>query len=189
MEFVNHHPRIYVIGGKGRSGKDTVASMIKEFYEPSGKSVINLQYASYIKAYAKVISDWDGRDETKPRTLLQHLGTDLIRKQIDPFFFVNRICEDIKVYSYFFDVITISDARAKIELDIPKKQFERITTVSVKRPNFHNGLKEEEQKHFTETDLDDYQKFDYELINDSTIENLRKHVYDMVMEVENEAIK
>lgn len=53
----------------------------------------------YIKEYAKRISDWDGNDETKPRTLLQVLGTDIIRNTIDDKFFINRTIEDIKVYS------------------------------------------------------------------------------------------
>ena len=35
-------------------------------------------------------------EETKPRTLLQQLGTDIIRNNIDNYFFIKRIIEDIK---------------------------------------------------------------------------------------------
>ena len=71
-----------------------------------------------IKYYAKLISSWDGSEETKPRTLLQQLGTEVIRYQIDNEFFIKRIIDDIKVLSYFCDIITISDARLPEELDL-----------------------------------------------------------------------
>ena len=73
--------KIFVISGKARHGKDTVALDIKEIYEKKGLRVINLAYGSYIKEYAKKISDWDGKEESKPRELLQELGTDVIRKK------------------------------------------------------------------------------------------------------------
>ena len=98
--------KIYVICGKARHGKDTTALAIKKAY--SDKKVINLSYGSYIKEFAKNISDWDGSEETKPRELLQHLGTEVIRNNIDKDFFIKRLCNDIRVYSYYFDVITIS---------------------------------------------------------------------------------
>ena len=79
--------KIYVISGKARHGKDTVALDIKEIYEDKGLKVINLAYGSYIKEYAKKISNWNGSEESKPRELLQELGTDVIRKKIDNDFF------------------------------------------------------------------------------------------------------
>ena len=73
--------KIFVICGKARHGKDTTALAIKKAY--GDKKVINLSYGSYIKEFAKNISDWDGQEETKPRVLLQHLGTEVIRNNID----------------------------------------------------------------------------------------------------------
>ena len=136
------------------------------------------------KEYAKVISNWDGSEETKPRSLLQQLGTEIIRKKIDYNFFVDRIIGDIKVYSFFFDAIIITDARAKIEVDKPKQELSKIIAIHVVRPNFDNGLTEEQKKHFTEVDLDDYSKYDYEIINDSTLEDLREKVFKILEEVE-----
>ena len=75
-----------MISGKARHGKDTVAGLIEKIYKEKNKSIINLQYSSYIKEYAKKISGWDGSEETKPRTLLQELGTDVIRNKIDSLF-------------------------------------------------------------------------------------------------------
>lgn len=186
MEIKETPAVTYIVCGKARHGKDTIAEYIKNYYEENGKKIINLQYSSYIKEYARKISDWDGSEETKPRELLQQLGTNVIRQKIDPLFFVNRIVDDIKVYNFFFDAITISDARFKVEVDVPKQNHDRIIAIHVIRPNFDNGLTEEQKKHPTEVDLDDYDKYDYEIINDGTIEDLKQKVYKILEEVENE---
>lgn len=180
MEFINKKPKIIVLSGKARAGKDTTASYIKKYYENSDKKVINLQYSFYIKEYAKRITDWDGSDENKPRQLLIDLGTNLIRNKIDKYLFINRMIEDIKVLSYFFDVITISDARLVEELEIPKKNFDNIKIVSIIRPDFDNGLTSEQKKTLTEIGLDNYNNYDYILNNDSSLEDLEKRVTEML---------
>lgn len=173
--------KIFIIAGKARNGKDTVANMIKEIYKD--KKVINLSYGSYIKMYAKNISDWDGSDETKPRKLLQTLGTEVIRKNIDEDFFIKRLCDDIRVYSYYFDVITISDARFPKEIDTPKELFENVYTIKVNRPNYKSPLTNNEQNHSTETALENYDKYDYVIENDSTLEKLKEKVDKILKEV------
>jgi hypothetical protein len=177
---------IYVISGKARNGKDTIALELKDIYEKKGKKVINLAYGSYIKEYAKKISNWDGSEETKPRELLQTLGTDIIRNQIDSEFFVKRICDDIRVYSNFFDVITISDARFPNELDTPKKLFKDVVIINVVRDNFDNPLSGKEMKHRSETALDDYKNYDFIVHNDGTINDLNVKIENIVKKVEHE---
>lgn len=184
MEIRETKPYTFIICGKARNGKDTIGGFIKEYYENHNKKTINLQYSSYIKEYAKVISNWDGSEETKPRSLLQQLGTEIIRKKIDYNFFVDRIIGDIKVYSFFFDAIIITDARAKVEVDKPKQELSKIIAIHVVRPNFDNGLTEEQKRHFTEVDLDDYSKYDYEIVNDSTLDDLKEKVFKILEEVE-----
>lgn len=176
--------RIYVICGKARHGKDTIALAIKNAYV--GKKVINLSYGSYIKAFAKNISDWDGSEETKPRELLQHLGTEVIRNNIDKDFFIKRLCNDIRVYSYYFDVITVSDARFPDEVITPKKLFDDVITIKVVRNNFETSLSVDEQKHSTETALDGFNDFDYVIENNGSIDDLNEKVKTIVKEVEHE---
>lgn len=183
MEFINKEPKIIILSGKARAGKDTSAEYIKKYYEQQGKSIINLQYSSYIKEYAKKITNWDGSDETKPRQLLIDLGTNLIRKQIDRYLFVNRMIEDIKVLSYFFDIITISDARLEEELLMPKEQFKNVKLIKVERPNFENGLTSDQKKSLTETGLDNFNDYDYIIHNDSDLDNLEKVVSKMLEEI------
>ena len=45
--------KIFIICGKARHGKDTTAEIIDKYFEKNGKKVINLQYSSYLKEYAK----------------------------------------------------------------------------------------------------------------------------------------
>ena len=106
-------PIIFVIYGKARSGKNTITDYIKEYYNNKNMKVIDLIYAESIKNYAQKILNWDGSEETKPREFLQQLGTEIIRNKIDNNFFINRMLQDIEVYSYFYDVIIIADARLK----------------------------------------------------------------------------
>jgi len=183
MNLESREPVIFIISGKARHGKDTVASMIRENYENIGLSTINLQYSSALKEYARRVSNWDGSEETKPRELLQLLGTELIRKKIDFLFFVKRTIDDIKVYSYFFDCITISDTRAKVEIEVPKQELNKVVTIHVNRPSLQTELTAKEQKHFTEVDLDDYDNYDYKLENDGTLEDLNEKVKIIIEDV------
>ncbi len=181
MEYQNKEPKIFLIAGKARNGKDTVGDFICDYY--SNQKVIKLQYSHYIKEYAKRISDWDGSEETKPRELLQQLGTSLIREQIDEFFFIHRMCEDIKVYSYFYDVIIISDVRLEEEITTLQKQFKYVYVLYVSRPNLESELTITQQQHRTEVGLDHFDKYDYKIINDGTLADLKVKVETIMKEV------
>lgn len=178
MELRTEEAKIIILSGKARSGKDTSMEIIKKKYESLGKKVICLFYASYIKEYAKRISDWDGFDETKPRTLLQVLGTDIIRNTIDDKFFINRTIEDIKVYSKFFDVIIIGDARFPEEIEDIKKVFSNVVSVHITRKDM-NILTETEKQHITETALDNYNDYDYVINNDGSIKELESKLSEI----------
>lgn len=183
MEFEIRKPKIFIVSGKANAGKDTTCELICNYVKLKNLKCINLQFSSYIKMYAKNISGWDGNETTKPRSLLQELGTDIIRKKIDNFFFINRIIEDIKVYSYYFDVITISDARFPEEIDLVNENFDNVIKVRVERPNFENNLNKLENKHLTEVALDSYNNYDYVIVNDETINELNEKTKKMIDEV------
>lgn len=172
MELINKQPKIIILAGKARAGKDTTAEQIKEYCKQNNLKVVNLQFSYYIKMYAKFITDWDGSEETKPRTILQQLGTDIIRDKIDNYFFIKRIIEDIKVLSYFADVITISDARLPEELDEVYNAYPNVTKINIVRNNYDNNLNQQEIKHRTEISLDNYTNYNYTIENNGTIEEL-----------------
>ena len=121
------------------------------------------------------ITSWDGSEETKPRELLQNLGVELIKTHIDDSMLVRRMVEDIKVYSYFYDVITISDARFPNEIDTIKNNFSKVISIRVLRDE-KNDLTEKQNKHATEIAMNDYSNYDYVINNNDTLENLEKEV-------------
>lgn len=183
MEIEKRNPKIFIVSGKANCGKDTSCEIINNYVMLKELTSVNLQFSSYIKMYAKVISGWDGSEDTKPRTLLQQIGTSVIRDKIDNEFFIKRIIGDIKVYSYFCDVITISDARMPEEIDSISKEFDNVIKVRIERPNFENNLNEKERKHITETALDNYNNYDYVIVNDGTLEELSNKLKNMLDEV------
>lgn len=184
MDFIKKNNKIYLLSGKARSGKNEVAKIITEYYKH--KKCICLSYSYYLKDYVKRITGWDGSDETKPRDLLQQVGIELIKEQIDSQLLIRRLIEDIKLFSYFYDIIIVTDARLVDEIEIPKATFENITTIRVVR-NQDNGLAIEQKNHLTETNLDNYTEFDYIIYNnDNSHKLLYQKVYQILDEVDYE---
>lgn len=172
VEFRN--PTIYIIGGKAKHGKDTFSAYLKDVYERHDKKVIITQLAKYIKYYAREMTGWDLSEETKPREFLQQLGTGVIRQKLKKDdLFIKRMIDDIEIFSYFYDAIIISDVRLKKEIYDLKKAYPNIKVIHIVRPNFDNGLTEEQKNHPTEIDLDDFNEFDIEVVN-TTLEELEK---------------
>ena len=178
MEFIKKEPKIFIISGKARSGKNEISKIIEKSY--SNKKCITISFAYYIKDYAKRISDWDGSEETKPRELLQHLGIELVRNKINKRLFIDRILEDIEIFSYFYDIIIISDARLVDEITILKENYPDSVSIRVIRNNYDNNLTTEQKNHLTETDLDEFTDFDYVVEND---ENLESKIIQILSEV------
>ncbi len=178
MDFTKKEPKIFIISGKARSGKNEISKIIEKSY--SNKKSITISFGYYIKDYAKRISDWDGSEDTKPRELLQHLGIELVRNKIDKRLFINRILQDIEIFSYFYDIIIISDARLLDEITILKEKYPDSVTIRVVRDNYDNKLTEEQKNHLTETDLDAFDGFDYIVEND---ENLEEKIIKILSEV------
>lgn len=133
----------------------------------------------YIKLYAKALLDWNFDDATKPRTLLQDIGND-VRTKINPDFFINRIIDDIKVLSNYASVIIISDARLPEEIDKINDNFPNVTNFRITKNINQNGLDLKQANHITETALDNYNKFDYVIENNGTIDDLEKQIKNIL---------
>ena len=179
------HKRIYLVSGKARHGKDTFSSYLKNAYESHGKKVIVTQLAKYIKYYAREMTGWNLTEEDKPRELLQNLGTNVIREQLGKDdLFIKRMIDDIEIFECFYDAIIISDCRLKKEVDDLKAAYpDDLVAINIFRPDFDNGLTEEQKKHKTEVDLDDYDNFDEKIIN-TTLEGLEKDAENIYIKYE-----
>ena len=161
--------KIILISGAAQNGKDSSAFIMKELLEKQQKKVLIIHYADNLKLFAKNYFGWNGIKDEKGRQLLQWLGTDVIRKTY-PDTWVDIVAALLKGIKTLYDYVIIPDVRFPNEIDKMYDDFDCIT-VRVIRPNFDNGLTEEQRKHLSETALDNY-PMEYELINDGNLEKL-----------------
>lgn len=166
--------KVYLLCGKARCGKDTVGNIIKEYLENKNHKVCEIQVMRTLKGYLKDYFNWDGKEETKPRKLLQQMGYDVIRES-NPNFHLDRLIEDINVLSKYFDTFTVNDIRLPYEIDYLRKKFNNITVIGIVKENYVSPLDEIEEKHITEHALDDYNDYDYKIINND-IDKLKQDV-------------
>lgn len=169
--------KIFIIAGKARQGKDTIGEFIKEYYKDL--KVLHLPNNYYMRDYAKRITNWDGSDETKPRELLLAFA-DYARNNIDEHFYIKRTIDDIKILANYVDIILITDARFPYEIELPKKEFDNVISIHVERPEFVSELSSDNKKHATETSLDSFDNYDYKIINDGTLEDLKNKVISLL---------
>ena len=95
--------------------------------------------------------------------------------------FITRQLDDIEIYSYFYDAIIVPDIRLPREIDSVREKFDNVIVIKVNRINFETSLDTKEQAHVTETAMDNYDKIDYVVTND-TLEKLEKDIYKIYKE-------
>ena len=154
--------KLFLIAGKAGSGKNEVANVIKNRLS----NTVVTSFSKYIKLFTLELTDWDGRDITKPREYLQNMGDNL--RAIDVNFLTKRIIEDIKVYeSLGIHNVVISDVRLINEIEYLKNVKDiDVISIRVNSDSSTRMLTESEKEHHTELELDNYDKFDYVINND-----------------------
>lgn len=168
------------ISGKAGFGKDTAAQIMKDELEAVGKSVRILHYADLLKWMCKTYFDWNGEKDDKGRTLLQHVGTDVIRQQ-QPDFWVDWIIQILEFFPDLADCILIPDCRFPNELEALTTAFKDRFPVKhfrIVRPNYKSQLSLEQQQHPSETSLDNY-PYDV-LLENTSLDELRKQIQNIV---------
>lgn len=166
--------RIFLISGKAQNGKDLTGQLIKKNL---GDRAVILHFADYLKYICKSYLNWDGTKSDEGRTILQKVGTEMVREQMGyPTFWADRVIELINILSFKYDYFIIPDCRFINEIEKLQDEFgEMVSTVRVTRPNFDNGLSQEQLNHSSETSLDNYH-FDYYLLNDKDEAELEEKV-------------
>lgn len=143
--------KIILFSGKARHGKDTAAAFLKEELESRGKTVMIYHFADILKMICETSYNWTPGDKGPVgRTILQNVGT--AYRENNPNCWLN-IAEEIALATdkeYFI----VPDCRYKNEAD-GFSGFEKYV-VRIVRPNFDNGLTEEQKNHKSETDMDFY---------------------------------
>lgn len=183
MEFIKKESLIILIAGKAESGKSTLAKYLQLEYEKQNKKVIVSPYTKYLKLLIETITDSKITDENKPRDMLQQISSKIIKGELNNSnFFIDRQIEDIKIYSYFADVILIPDVRFPNEISDIKATFNKVISIGITRKNYISILTDEQQKDITETALDDYHDYDFEIENtDAT--NLQDIAKELILKI------
>lgn len=169
--------KIFLISGFAQHGKDSTGNILKKLL-PGNLLIIH--NADLLKFYAKQYMGWNGEKDEKGRTLLQWLGTEKVRYQYDPLFWIKRTCDIIKIYENDYDYFAVCDTRYKNEIYYPMAIFpNRVITIRVSRLFFDNGLTEEQKKHPSETELIGFQH-DYCITSKSGLDKLQKEIENII---------
>lgn len=173
--------KIITISGKAESGKDTSANLIKEELEDRGYSVLICHYGDLLKYICKQFFGWNGEKDNYGRSLLQRVGTEVIRKQ-EPDYWVNFLKSIFGFFKNEWDYVLIPDARFPNEIDVLLDDFD-VISVKIERPNYENHLTEEQRKHPSENALNSY-NFKYVITNPGTMEGLKEKIKMLGKEME-----
>lgn len=165
------------ITGHAQNGKDTVAEMLSEELKHKGHSVCIIHYADILKFVCKQYLYWDGNKDEKGRTLLQKVGTDIVRKKA-PNLWVDFVGQLLMCLDGTWDFVIIPDTRFPNEIDRLKTFGINPITVRVTRENFVSPLTKEQQNHPSETALDNT-PMDVTITNSGTLEDLKEDVMQL----------
>lgn len=166
-------PKFICISGKARHGKDTVADMMQSELEARHNRVLITHYADLLKYICKAYFGWDGNKDEAGRTLLQHVGTDCVRKQ-NPNFWVDFILQIATLFADKWDYIIIPDTRFPNEISRIKEQFDSVH-IRVIRDEAGKELTQEQALHESEVALDHVAP-DYSIYNCGSLEDLKENV-------------
>lgn len=170
------------ISGKAQNGKDTSAEIFKNELIIRGHSVLVIHQADLLKYICKAFFNWNGEKDEAGRTLLQQVGTNVIRK-VEPDFWVDFIAKVTGFFKDTWDYIIVPDTRFPNELEKLKANDANIFHVRVIREGFKSPLTEEQQRHPSETALDGIES-DFTLINDKGIDDLYGGVVSILDAIE-----
>ena len=179
------------ISGKARSGKNTFAEMLaEELHKRTGKAYVLMAYADELKKMAQREFDlswdqlWGDEKEAKDeryikfkqeywtgREIMQQLGG--FYRSIDNDFWVKKLFKLIDEKEY--ENVIITDVRYPNEVDpvVERKGLH----IRIERPS---ADKIHGSEHASETSLDESYKVDFNVINQWTIEELRKTATELV---------
>lgn len=172
--------KVLAISGHAQNGKDAVAELLRDGLKADGNKVLTTHYADLLKYMCRTFFDWDGNKDEKGRHILQYVGTDIIRKQA-PDFWVDFVSSVLTYFNENWDYVLIPDTRFPNEIDKLISNGFDVVHIRVVRPNFKSSLTEEQQKHPSETALDDIEP-DFYIHNEGSMEELKAKINRWIKE-------
>ena len=173
--------KVICISGKAQHGKDTSANLLKMMLEADGYKVLIAHYGDLVKYICKTFFDWNGEKDVYGRSLLQRIGTNVIRKQA-PDYLVSFVANILKFFDGEWDYVLIPDSRFPNEVDYLKEHGFDVIHMRVIRQNFVSPLTPEQQKHPSETALDNVLP-DHYINNYGTLNDLRDTISGLITEI------
>ena len=178
-----------VISGKSGSGKDQLAQFMKEELAKHKQKTLIIHYADAVKWVCRDYLCWDGKKDEIGRSLLQMVGTDIVRA-CHPNFWTAIVVGLIQAFESRneFDVAIIPDARFPNEVDISLEELKNCVSVRIERKNedgtpwINPSLTENQRNHPSETSLDVY-AFDYIVHNDEGLDLLRESAHTLLKDL------
>lgn len=171
--------RVILVSGHARSGKDTIADMLKtKLGKQVGEDqVLIIHFADLLKFICKQYFGWDGEKDQKGRQMLQYVGTDVIRKA-NPNYWVDFVTGFLTMFKHNWEYAIISDCRFPNEVECVKQPLGALH-IRVERPNYESALTSEQKLHPSETALDGY-PCDCLIQNDGTLDDLSAKLDEIV---------
>lgn len=166
--------KIICISGKAQHGKDTSAKFLQEQLENNGYRVKITHFADQLKHICKDYFGWDGVKDEKGRSILQHIGTEVIREK-SPDYFADYLANFLSMFYDEWDYVIIPDCRFPNELEIFTAYGMDAILLRVVRPGFLSPLTQEQQAHPSETALDNY-KHDFVIVNSGSKAELKSSI-------------
>lgn len=177
-----------IISGKSGSGKDMMAQFMKEELAKHNQKALIIHYADAVKWFCRDFLDWDGKKDEVGRTLLQMVGTDIVRAR-HPNFWVGIVVGLIQAFEPYkdFDVAIVPDARFENEVNISLENLKNCVSVRIERttngePWVNPTLTEDQRNHPSETSLDCF-AFDYVVHNDEGLDMLRESAHAILADL------
>lgn len=178
--------KLYVIGGKAKSGKNTFGKFLREELKEYGYKPCVMHLTTPLYSYAENYFEWNEHSNEKPREFLQKMGVEIIKEKLGKkTFLLDRLAEDIEILNEFFDTFIIVDTRLKKEFDYLKNKYNDVVSIKLERKNYEDNLSEAERQHITENDLEDYDEFDYEVENIGLVD-LKARAKEIIKQEEGE---
>lgn len=155
--------KVIVISGKAGSGKTFIAERLKDYIESNYdlKGYI-INFGDPLKMVCQKVYGWDGAKGPNGRQLLQRVGTDIAQAN-NKLVWVNIVFEIIEALKSEFDFVIIGDARFVHEIEETYAHFIAGDDVFAIRiiGKENNELTEEQKKHPSEVELDNYMNVHY----------------------------
>ena len=173
--------KVICISGTARSGKDTSASIMSEYLTNSGQNNIITHNADLLKYICKQFFGWNGVKDEQGRTILQYVGTEVVRER-KPSFWVDFLINMADLFGSNWDYMIVSDARFPNEIQGFKDAGFDTYHIRIMRDGYDSGLTETQKNHPSEIALNDVIP-DYIIKNNGSVDELKLKIENVLCDI------